>query len=328
MDDRQRSERPGERQRAADADRLSLCARERRQGERRQNGASGRERPASVDFHACSSSGCGFILSIRQCIVNRSMTRPKRRGIQSIDTGIRLLEVLEKADGPLALKELSAQAELDPSGAHRYLASFARCGLVAQGADSRYDFGPLALRLGLAAIQRSDPVQADRARAARSGRRNRAAPRCSRCGATAARPSCTGSATGNFVTSLNLGSVLPVARSSIGRMLLAFLPQGVTAETLAYEAKREKIDRECARARARARAQGAPRLRRQDGHPRSVRGRQRGAAAGTARRPAPSRSSGRTPSSPARTIPPRSRCAPCATGFRAKSGAPDLKIAA
>ena len=35
-----------------------------------------------------------------------------------------------------------------------------------------------------------------------------------------------------------------MTRSSIGRMLLAFLPQGMTAETLAYEAKREKIDRE------------------------------------------------------------------------------------
>ena len=88
------------------------------------------------------------------------MKKRGSRGIQSIDTGIRLLEVSGEAEGPLALKELSARAELDPSGAHRYLASFVRCGLVTQGADSRYDFGPLALRLGLAAMQRSDPVQA------------------------------------------------------------------------------------------------------------------------------------------------------------------------
>src|SRR5204863_194448 len=88
------------------------------------------------------------------------MGKPKRRGIQSIDTGIRLLEVLEKSDGPLALKELSAKADMHPSGAHRYLASFVRCGLVRQEADSRYDFGPLALRLGLASLQRLDPIQA------------------------------------------------------------------------------------------------------------------------------------------------------------------------
>src|SRR3989442_12288140 len=87
------------------------------------------------------------------------MRKPKRRGIQSIDTGIRLLEVMERADGPLALKELSARAELDPSSAHRYLASFVRCGLVRQEADSRYDFGPLALQIGLAAMRRLEPVQ-------------------------------------------------------------------------------------------------------------------------------------------------------------------------
>ncbi|MBV9361773.1 MAG: helix-turn-helix domain-containing protein, partial [Betaproteobacteria bacterium] len=83
----------------------------------------------------------------------------KRRGVQSIDTGIRLLEVMEKASGPLPLKELAAGAELDPSGAHRYLASFVRCGLVRQDSDSRYDFGPLALHIGLAAVRRLDPVQ-------------------------------------------------------------------------------------------------------------------------------------------------------------------------
>jgi DNA-binding IclR family transcriptional regulator len=165
------------------------------------------------------------------------------RGIQSIDTGIRILEVLEKSDGPLALKELSARADLDPSSAHRYLASFARCGLVAQGADSRYDFGPLALRLGLAAIQRSDPVQAT----------ERALPDLvAETGLTALLAVWSNRGptivhwqrNRNLVTSLNLGSVLPVSRSSLGRMLLAFLPPAMTAEPLANEAKREKIDRE------------------------------------------------------------------------------------
>ena len=70
----------------------------------------------------------------------------KRRGIQSAETGVRLLEALERANGPLALKDLSARADLDPSSAHRYLASFVRCGLVRQEPDARYDLGPLALR--------------------------------------------------------------------------------------------------------------------------------------------------------------------------------------
>ena len=169
--------------------------------------------------------------------------RSRRRGIQSIDTGIRLLEALEKAHGPLALKELSARASLDPSGAHRYLASFVRCGLVVQSADSRYDFGPLALRLGLAAMQRTDPIQAA----------ERALPALVEAtGFTALLAVWSNRGptivhwqrTGDLVTSLNLGTVLPVARSSLGRMLLAFLPAGVTAEALAFEARKEKLDRE------------------------------------------------------------------------------------
>ena len=165
------------------------------------------------------------------------------RGIQSIDTGIRLLEVLERAGGALALKELSARAELDPSGAHRYLASFVRCGLVVQGADSRYDFGPLALRLGLAAMQRLDPIQAAEralpALVAETGFTALLAVWSNR-GPTVVH----WQRTSDLVTSLNLGSVLPVARSSLGRMLLAFLPAGVTAEALALESKRERLDRD------------------------------------------------------------------------------------
>ena len=167
----------------------------------------------------------------------------KRRGIQSIETGVPLLEALERSGGPLALRELAARAGLDPSGAHRYLASFARCGLVVQLPDSRYDFGPFALRLGLASIQRLDPVQAT----------ERALPALvDDTGFTALLAVWSNRGptvvhwqrTGDLVTSLNLGSVLPVARSSLGRMLLAFLPAGVTAEALATETKREKIDRE------------------------------------------------------------------------------------
>lgn len=150
---------------------------------------------------------------------------------------------MEQAGGPLALKELSARAEMDPSSAHRYLASFARCGLVRQEPDSRYDIGPLALRLGLAALQRSDPVQATEralpALVAETGYTALLAVWSNR-GPTIVH----WQRTGNLVTSLNLGSVLPVARSSLGRMLLAFLPPGVTAEALAFEAKREKPDRE------------------------------------------------------------------------------------
>ena len=172
------------------------------------------------------------------------MPKKRSRGIQSIDTGIRLLEVMEKADGPLALKELSAGADLDPSSAHRYLASFVRCGLVRQDSDSRYDFGPLALHIGLAAVRRLDPVQLI----------ERALPQLVKdTGYTALLsvwsnrgPTVVHWQRGPtpFVTNLALGSVLPVSRSATGAVFVAFLPPTVTAEALAAEAKREPVDRE------------------------------------------------------------------------------------
>ncbi len=146
------------------------------------------------------------------------------RGIQSIETGIRLLATMEKADGPLALKELALGADMDPSSAHRYLASFVRCGLVRQESDSRYDFGPLALHIGLAAVRRLDPVQLT----------ERALPELVKeTGYTALLsvwsnrgPTVVHWQRGPtpFVTNLGLGSVLPVSRSATGAVFVAFLP--------------------------------------------------------------------------------------------------------
>ena len=172
------------------------------------------------------------------------MKKPRRRGIQSIDTGIRLLEVLEKADGPLALKELSAKADLDPSSAHRYLASFAHCGLVRQDPDARYDFGPLALQLGLAAVRRLDPVQqieqALPALVAETGYTALLTVWSNR-GPTVVHWQ---RSRNPFVTNLGLGSVLPITRSATGAALVAFLPEAVTADAIAAEARREDVDRQ------------------------------------------------------------------------------------
>jgi DNA-binding IclR family transcriptional regulator len=176
--------------------------------------------------------------------IQLTKTKRARRGIQSIDTGIRLLEVLEKADGPLALKDLSARAELDPSSAHRYLASFVRCGLVRQETDTRYDFGPLALHIGLAAVRRIDPVQIiERALPALVEETGYTALLCvwSNRGPTVVHWQRSPTP---FVTNLGLGSVLPVSRSATGTIFIAFLPGTVTGDAIARESKREPVDRE------------------------------------------------------------------------------------
>ena len=89
----------------------------------------------------------------------------ERAGIQSVEVGFALLQVLSQARGPLMLRDLAAAAEMSAAKAHRYLVSFQRLELVTQDAAStRYDLGPAALRLGLAALSRVDAVQMARER--------------------------------------------------------------------------------------------------------------------------------------------------------------------
>jgi DNA-binding IclR family transcriptional regulator len=78
------------------------------------------------------------------------------RGIQSATVGLRVLKVLADAAGPLHLREIAAAADMDTSNVYRYLVSFGEAALVVQQADTRYDLGPFALEIGLAALRRID----------------------------------------------------------------------------------------------------------------------------------------------------------------------------
>jgi len=135
-------------------------------------------------------------------------------------------------------------AGMDPSSAHRYLASFARCGLVRQSDDTRYDLGPLALRVGLAAMQRVEPLQLT----------ERLLPELvAETGFTALLSvwSNRGPTVVHWqrsptplLSNLALGSVLPISISATGTILVAFLPSAVTADALAAEGRRFRINRE------------------------------------------------------------------------------------
>lgn len=174
-------------------------------------------------------------------------------GVQSLDAALRLLALLAGRPGPAALSELAREADMPPSKAHRYLASFLRAGLVCQTARSgKYDLGPQALTLGLAAMARVDLV-------------NRAADRLpelvAETGLTALL-SVWGSAgptvvrwergPAHVVTALGLGSTLPLLGSATGRVFLAFAPAAITGALLAAERAGFSGDPETVRAATRA----------------------------------------------------------------------------
>ena len=92
-------------------------------------------------------------------------TLPQRAGIQSVEVGFNLLDVLANAGDALMLRDLAARAGMSAAKAHRYLVSFQRLGLVMQDGDTtRYDLGPAAIKLGLASLARVDGVKLARQR--------------------------------------------------------------------------------------------------------------------------------------------------------------------
>lgn len=151
-----------------------------------------------------------------------------RAGIQSVEVGFALLEVLGMAPGPLMLRDLAAQAGMSAAKAHRYLVSFQRLGLVVQDATTtRYELGPATLRLGLATLARLDAVQMARARLPALG---------DALGHTLAL-AVWGNHGPTLVhwqesplavpVNLRLGDVMPMLSSATGRCFAAFLGHGV-----------------------------------------------------------------------------------------------------
>jgi DNA-binding IclR family transcriptional regulator len=178
--------------------------------------------------------------------------RATPRRIGAIEVGFRLVRVLEAADGPLPLKDLSERAGMAPSKAYAYVASFVHEGLLAQDPVSgRYGLGPFAMSLGVAALRQSDLVEVARREAV-------ALSEATTCSVMLTTWGNRGPAIVYRVdgkrrgpTSVRVGYVLPLWRSAAGRVFLAYLPERETAQLLGEEEgpelERAAIDEEIAR---------------------------------------------------------------------------------
>jgi DNA-binding IclR family transcriptional regulator len=159
-----------------------------------------------------------------------------RRGIQSVEIGLRVIEALCRAGGPQTLKDLARTAELPASNCHRYLVSFVRAGFVVQEVRSgRYEPGPRLLQAGMAALARIDSM------AVATEALERVVDATGNTGLIAvwgeAGPTIVRWMPGRIPvhTSLSTGSILPLLTSATGRVFLAFLPARQTSVLLARE---------------------------------------------------------------------------------------------
>jgi DNA-binding IclR family transcriptional regulator len=162
-----------------------------------------------------------------------------RKGIQSVEQAARVLNALIAHRRALPLKTIAAGAGMSASMAHRYLASLIRVDLVRQEPGTGlYDFGPMAARLGLAAIDRFDHVE-------RADENLRTLTSDLHIdghisiwgdfGPTIVR---IRQANSPILTNLRLGRTLPLLGSASGRVFLAHLPGELTQALLDAELRR------------------------------------------------------------------------------------------
>lgn len=178
----------------------------------------------------------------------------KRRGINSVEQGIAVLQAVVELREAVSLKDIARVAGMDSSQTHRYVSSLVNCGMLRQDpATGLYDLGPTSLRTGLAALARLDPIaqidDAARDLARRSGGTVLVAV-WAIGGATIIR---WHHGTPPVYTMLTLGSVLPLTASATGKIFLAFLPDQLLAPVLEREGK-TTVERDAALASDREKA--------------------------------------------------------------------------
>jgi len=165
--------------------------------------------------------------------------KSRRRGIQSIEVGFGILDVLRVSGGPIPLRLIAERTGLAVANVHYYLVSFQAVGVVRQDPDTgNYGLGPYALRLGMAALEQFDVYTAARPVMAELATTlghtvflgvwgNRGPTIVYRIESGRGRP----------ILELRVGTVLPLLSSALGRNFLAHLPRSLTEETLKLELK-------------------------------------------------------------------------------------------
>jgi DNA-binding IclR family transcriptional regulator len=160
-------------------------------------------------------------------------------GIKSLESALAVLAYLSKQKGAATLTDIARGCDMSPSNVHRYMATFIQAGLAKQeGKSGRYDLGLGALELGLAAIARHDFVNsaADGLFQLTSDTGMTALLSVwGNDGATVVRWERGASPT---VTSIGLGTTLPLLRSATGRAFLAWGPNAAIATAREAELRR------------------------------------------------------------------------------------------
>jgi len=181
-------------------------------------------------------------------------TTDRRQGIQSVGIGLRVLDVLASLDGAAALGAIAQASDLSASQAHRYLASLIAAGMARQdAATGRYELGPGALRLGLAALSRMDVFREAAIAIGDYVRETGRTVQMAALGPSGPIVVRWIMGTPPISTSLTVGAPLPLLSSATGHVFLAFRPENQTRAMVERETQPQfqPIDVEALRSRVR-----------------------------------------------------------------------------
>ncbi|WP_260928547.1 IclR family transcriptional regulator [Novosphingobium sp. 9] len=169
---------------------------------------------------------------------------PRRRGIQSVEIGLRILKVLAGLGSATPLGVLAQACDMPAPQVHRYLQSLIAEGMVQQLPDSgRYDLGPAGLSLGLTTLARLDAYRLADAAIGEFSQRTGMTVQMAALGPLG--PTIVRWIMGRppVMTSFHVGTVLPLLGSATGHVFLAYMPEAETAAMLALELEKLEGDR-------------------------------------------------------------------------------------
>jgi len=174
----------------------------------------------------------------------KDMPAGKRRGINSVEISIKILDAITELEQPASLTDISNQVGMGVSQTHRYVSSFLNCGILRQEPNSTlYRLGPKALQIGLSAIAANDPISLTDIMARQFSIENRATILMAVWGNNG--PTIIRWYHGQppIYTILTIGSVLPVTQSATGRMFMAHLPESFVEPMLKNEGWKTPLGR-------------------------------------------------------------------------------------
>lgn len=157
------------------------------------------------------------------------------KGIQSVDTAFKVLQVLGCTIKPMTLKDVAARVDMSASKTRMYMVSLLRTGMVVQNAAGAYTLGPAVLNLGLAAFNQLDLIETSRTVMAEIAAATQGPTMLSIWNGTAIMIIARGDGLDDLPIDFRIGGTASLANTATGRVFQAYLPEGATEAALVKE---------------------------------------------------------------------------------------------